>query len=103
GLLNFVAQDRSLFEILILDGFVEFFLKGLQPVGKIAALPQRFGDFADMTGALVHGLEQTLERFGKNFVTFGATEAASLFDIGLGEAATRALDFDAAAGLLDFL
>ena len=54
-----------------------------------------------MFGPLVHGFEQALQTLGKGHVTLRTAQASGLFEIGLCEAAVRALNFRTA--LRDFL
>ena len=72
-----------------LDGFGEFLLEQLEPVGQIAALAQGFGHFAHVPRAFVHRLEQTRPGLGKGLVTLRAAQPAGLLEIRLGEPATR--------------
>ena len=80
-----------------------FFCKCLQAFGQVPALPQGLRHFADVPGALVHGLEQALQALGKSRVALRAAQPAGFLEIRLGEAAIGAFDFLAAAGLRDLL
>ena len=103
NLFDFVAQDRRLLEVFVLDGLGQFLLQRFQPVRRLAGLAQRRGHFAHVPRALVHGLEQAFEALGEGPVTFRAAEPAGLLEIRLGKTALRTFHVRAAHGLLDFL
>jgi hypothetical protein len=85
--LNFVAEGGGGFEGFLGDGGIEVFLQFLDSFLEFLGVLVWDGDFADVTGALVHGFEKGFQTIAEDGVAFWAAEAAGFFKVGLGEAA----------------
>src|SRR2546421_8474869 len=103
GLFDLVTQQGGLLEILVADGLFQLFLQPIQSFNVIFMLLQLLGDFADVPGPFVHGLEQPFQSLGKRRVTIRAAEPSGLLKVGLGKTARRAFEVRAGAGLRHFL
>lgn len=87
---DFEFEAGGLLEMLLGDGSIKFTAQAGQQILLRFALTGVSGHFADVTGAFVHGLEQSVHAITEDTVAFGAAKTAGLAESGLRHAAGRA-------------